>query len=201
MQLGRFDEVETLLAEVAALERQARSVDSMLLVEAGQYAAYLAWHQGQYKRARELYANQLALMRTRKTGVPRMVTALTGLAMVAVVQGDYATARACLREAFSAEREVLTGSLDLEPLLALSMLVLAEGQPQRAAILLGGVSVHANAAGHVPGPLERADWERCASAAREQLGEADFEAALAQGQAMSPEEATDFARAWLQLDG
>jgi DNA-binding NarL/FixJ family response regulator len=42
-------------------------------------------------------------------------------------------------------------------------------------------------------PTDRADYERSVAAARSQLGEAEWEAAFAQGMAMSAEEAAEYA--------
>jgi predicted ATPase/DNA-binding SARP family transcriptional activator len=197
MQLGRFAAAEALLDGVTAIEQQ--SAGDSLLVESRQFLAYLAWHIGEYQRARELFATELRMVRERGAAATRGILPLTGLAMVALVQGETAAAREYLQEVFAAGADVPAFGIHLDPYLPAAMLALADVQPVRAATLLGAVLAVSDAAGYVPGPLERADWERCANAVREQLGATAFEAVMAQGRALTPGQAIEYALA--VLDG
>jgi hypothetical protein len=197
MQLGRFAAAEALLDGVTAIEQQ--SAGDSLLVESRQFLAYLAWHIGEYQRARELFATELRMVRERGAAATRGILPLTGLAMVALVQGEIAAAREYLQEVFAAGADVPAFGIHLDPYLPAAMLALADVQPVRAATLLGAVLAVSDAAGYVPGPLERADWERCANAVREQLGATAFEAVMAQGRALTPGQAIEYALA--VLDG
>jgi tetratricopeptide (TPR) repeat protein len=198
MQLGRLTQAQELLSGVCAIEQQSTAGDS-LLVESRQFLAYLAWHQGEYRSARELFAAELNIVRERGAMATRGVLPLIGLAMVGLVQGETAAARGHLREVFAQGAEMPAFGIHLDPFLPAAMLALAEGQPVRAATLLGAVLAVSDAAGYVPGPLERADWDRCANAVREQLGATAFEAVMAQGRALTPGQAIEYALA--VLDG
>jgi hypothetical protein len=73
-------------------------------------------------------------------------------------------------------------------LTVLARITLAQGRPARAARLLGAApSLWAASHAHW-WPNQRADFERVVSTTRAQLGEAEFAAAWAEGQAMAVEQ-------------
>ncbi len=71
--------------------------------------------------------------------------------------------------------------------------IAAGGYPQAAARLLGASEALLEAMGIVMHPVERSEIDRDVAAVREQLDEATFEAAWAEGRAMSLEEAVAYA--------
>jgi hypothetical protein len=69
----------------------------------------------------------------------------------------------------------------------------AEGQPERAARLLGAAQALIENTDAVIGPAERIEVERDLSAVRTQVGEATFTSAWAEGRAMTLEQAIAYA--------
>ena len=69
----------------------------------------------------------------------------------------------------------------------------ARGQGARAARLWGAAEALRESIGAPPTPEARPYYKRSTAAARAQLGEAAWEAAFAEGMAMSPEEAAEYA--------
>jgi hypothetical protein len=73
------------------------------------------------------------------------------------------------------------------PLTGMARVALARGRPARAARLLGAVPALVAASKSPKWPNKRAAFDRIVSATRAQLGEAEFAAAWAEGQAMPVE--------------
>jgi non-specific serine/threonine protein kinase len=69
----------------------------------------------------------------------------------------------------------------------------ARGKPERAARLLGASEVLLAIRGIGPAPADQADIDRYVAAVRAQLDEATFEAASAEGRAMTVQEAVAYA--------
>ncbi len=114
---------------------------------------------------------------------------LAVLGKVVAAEGDYASARRLYEESLA-----LSGELDEKWVVAASLLGLGEvvaTQRQLAwAVQLWGAADALRGTIGVPiPPVELADYERSLSAARVHLGERAFNAAWAQGRAMTPEQA------------
>ena len=118
------------------------------------------------------------------------------LGAAARAQGNYARAQASYAQVLTLmrDRQVSTylnwPELLASALAGLAGLAVARGKPAQAARLFG-------AASHIPDPepvmFFRVDREADAAAARSQLGEAAFEAAFSEGQAMTTDQSIDLA--------
>jgi predicted ATPase/DNA-binding CsgD family transcriptional regulator/transcriptional regulator with XRE-family HTH domain len=124
---------------------------------------------------------------------PYMVWPLLHLGHIAKHQGDYGQACAALAESLAIVREV-----DHHPGLAFCLLGLAglaarQDAWERAARLFGAAEARFEAAHGELFPAHRSEMERDIAAARAQLDAATWEAAWAEGRAMSLEQAIAYA--------
>ena len=118
------------------------------------------------------------------------------LGAAARVQGNYARAQACYEQVLTLmrDRQVSTylnwPELLASALAGLAGLAVGRGMPAEAARLFG-------AASHIPDPdpveFFRVDREADVAAARSQLGDAAFDAAFSEGQAMTTDQSIDLA--------
>jgi hypothetical protein len=165
--------------------------------------ATLSQVQGEYETARYLYKESLALK--REIGDMRGITySLDGLGNVALEQGDYATGRSlheenlALRRSLGDRAGIVASIAGLAGVLAgQATAEVAEearlGAASHAARLLGAVEAHLEAIGASLDSGDRILFERNKESLRTQLGEAEFDAARTEGQAMSIEEAIELA--------
>jgi DNA-binding CsgD family transcriptional regulator len=137
-----------------------------------------------------------ALALTRAHGfVNQTVIWLGNLGELALRRGERERARSLLSESLALERELRQPRTIAESLDQLAQLASLEGQPERATRLVGAAAAIREEHGL---PRERAalpDHEHLQSALRAALSEATFAAAWAEGQAMSLEQAIDYALA------
>jgi hypothetical protein len=157
-------------------------------------AGDLASREGDLAAARAHYEE--SLIQAQAAGVPRgPATLLHNLACVLGEQGEAERATALLLDAL----ELFRGRGDkagvARCLLGLAELALDTGEPHLAARLLGAVErlQHGGPRSTVRGGWvwigERRSYEEQVAAARDELGALDFEAAFAEGQALTPDEA------------
>jgi predicted ATPase/DNA-binding CsgD family transcriptional regulator len=152
----------------------------------------LARLDGDYERAQEVYEEGLAI--ARETGDRHREAMMLGnLGYVAYHQGDYERAEALAMEALN-----LLWERRLEYHVPMGMVMLAgpvgaQGQPGRAARLLGAAEALLEAMGVGLQPADQLEADRYVAAVRKQLDGAAFEAARAEGRAMSLEEAVAYA--------
>lgn len=98
---GRFTEGRAWLAQLAALPEAEKAPDMRAVVQS--IAASLAWRQGSYDVAQEIYREVLPLL--RQANDPWLLhNALADLGYIALHQGDYPAAQARLDEALVAAR-------------------------------------------------------------------------------------------------
>ena len=144
--------------------------------------------------ARALYEEGLAIR--RRLAARRGVAAvLHNLAVLDQRAGDRPGARTRLAEALGLFRAVGDRPGAAWCLAGLAAAAEADGQPERAARLLGAADPHLTAEAaplHPPDAAERAGTR---ARVRRRLGEAAFAAAWAEGRAMSPEQAVAYALA------
>ncbi len=147
---------------------------------------------GDYRRAGAAYEECLTI--SRDIGDKRReAVALGNLAYVAYHHGDHERAEALIRESLSRWQEL---GIQYHIALSLSELagpVAARGQPERAARLLGASDACLDAMGIGRQFADQFEIDRYLAAVREQLGEALFEAAWAEGRAMPLAEAVRYA--------
>ncbi|HLQ55980.1 MAG TPA: LuxR C-terminal-related transcriptional regulator [Streptosporangiaceae bacterium] len=120
---------------------------------------------------------------------PEIARCLAGVGWVALSQRDLALARSSLTESMQLSLAIGQRLAIARGIEALAVLALAEGDPARAIRLEGAGRALRDAAGHVSPAPARARIDALFDAARQQLGPAAAAALLAEGRAMSREEA------------
>ena len=193
---GDYPAAARRYAEAEALARAAG--DGWILANILDNRAILAHREGDYRLSRRLREEVLAVRRAHRD--PRGIgVALGALGWVALAEGDTATARARLTEALSVLRDA--GYVWGVPsyLGVLAQVTAVQGHPERAARLWGAAAAQGQALVGRPLRTDRGvELDQAASALRAQLGDAAFDAAWAEGQAMTLEQAVAYA---LEEDG
>jgi non-specific serine/threonine protein kinase len=149
--------------------------------------------RGNYERAKTLGMESIAL--SRELGDDwRLSMAVGWVGLLAVWSGEeHDLAEGLLKEALALDREIGNWAYGAYCLEAFAGLAEARKQEARAARLWGAAEALRTNIG-APLPLDsRLLYERSVVAARTQLGEAAWEAAFAEGMAMSAEEAAEYA--------
>jgi non-specific serine/threonine protein kinase len=117
------------------------------------------------------------------------------LGYVACRQGDYATARSFFDESFTIWREVQDPWSIGWGLEGLAGLAGAQGRQEQAARLFGAAEALLEISGVRLDACDRVDYDRNVAAVRARLGEAAFATAWTEGQAMTIEQAIEYALA------
>jgi hypothetical protein len=116
------------------------------------------------------------------------------LGIVTTYKGDdYEEAAGYLEEGFGLIREVGDWEWVAYSLDSFAVVAGAKGQGERAARLWGAAEALRKSIGAPLHPTERPDYDRSVATARAQLNETAWEAAWAEGMAMSAEEAAEYA--------
>ncbi|HLW48453.1 MAG TPA: tetratricopeptide repeat protein [bacterium] len=177
-----FNECLSIYHEIGARQGIAETLGTL---------GHVAWHQGDYASARPLLEESLT--RSRELGQGRLIIfALWSLGLVAFDQGNYADARSFYREGL-ATAEVLGDPYFAYLLEACADLAAAEGQPGRAVRLLAAATAFRKALDFPLPPTHRSDYDRPLAMIRATLNEEAFNAAWAEGQTMTLEQAIEYA--------
>lgn len=154
--------------------------------------AHVALGRGDCDLARTHF--EQCLEATRGLG-DRLIDArvLYGLGEVAFGLGDMATAQNLHQQSMAIFHDLQDLPLVLWSLDSLAGVAVAQGDPARGVRLFGGVAALRNALGIPQPPFRRALYERMLAQGRSQLNEATAAQAWAQGQAMSVEQAVQYA--------
>ena len=159
------------------------------------FLAMAAMNEGDYERAAALAEENLTL--NRELGDMQGTNeALIVLGMIGSIRGDYERAATAFEEALHLLRRLGDTESIIHCLLGLAWLAAPRGEPVRAARLWGATEALQEATGSVAdSPFIRSqyDYESLPAAARSRLDEAAWEAAWAEGRAMSPEQAAEYA--------
>jgi predicted ATPase/class 3 adenylate cyclase/Tfp pilus assembly protein PilF len=151
-----------------------------------------ARQRGEYDQAIALYEESLSMAREigdkRTTGI-----CLNNLGLVLYKRGDYARAQTVLAEVLGVWRERSVPHGAAYPLMGLAGIAQVQGEPTRAARLLGAAQAMLEMSGAVLDTGARQDYERIVEAARAQLDGEAWRKASAEGQTMSMEEAIGYA--------
>jgi predicted ATPase/class 3 adenylate cyclase len=142
--------------------------------------------------------SQQALKIYRDIGERGLISeSLNGLAMAMLGQGNIRRAAELAEECIALARVIGFNRSIADALMAFGGIAGVEGQPRRSAILLTAAEALLNSIG-----LTMALWrwfyeeyERFMASAREQLDEAEYNDAIAEGKAMTMEQAIDYAMA------
>jgi predicted ATPase/class 3 adenylate cyclase len=193
---GEYGRARALLEESLVLARGLgdRRVIALSLNSLGEVARV----QGEYERARALYEESLALF--RELGDKRSVAIpLVNLGLVAQAQGEYERVRALYEESLALSREVGDKPGIAHGLEGLASTALEPGAAPAVgawgARLLGAADALRAAIGAPLPPTDQAPVERTVVSLRAALGDDAYEAAWAEGQALTLEEAVALAAA------
>jgi adenylate cyclase len=152
----------------------------------------VALDQGDYPTARSRLEEALALQ--REVGHREYIAnALNNLGNVARAQGDYTEARSLYKESLTINRELGDQWQTAYLLEDMGCLATLEKQPERALRLLGAAEVVREAIGAPLSPAEHDKLRPMLEPARQALGETAAASAIAEGRAMSMEQAIDYA--------
>jgi non-specific serine/threonine protein kinase len=147
-----------------------------------------ARQEGDWAAARAYYEQSAAVLRQAGHQLGLNV-ALGNLGAVACEEGELTVATACFEEALvisqsSKEPDSIALALD-----GLGAVAAKRGAWERAGRLAGAAQTMRDASGYALEPTDRAFRERYLAEVREQLGEAGLEVALAEGRALTLEQA------------
>jgi predicted ATPase/DNA-binding CsgD family transcriptional regulator len=187
---GDYERAKELYEEGIALARKmggALPLGDLLIALGYEYLL-----EGDHVRATALNEEAAELYRKRgsKGGLRY---ALDILGWAALVREDHEQAKALHEEKLVLCKEIgdkVIGSSSVE---GLACYAASRGEAQRAARLFGAAQALYEAAGYHQSPRDRALGEPYLAAARSMLSDAEWEVAFAEGQAMSFEEAVEYA--------
>ena len=145
-----------------------------------------------FKAHQDAYEEYLALSRKTDYKLGEAI-AFANLGTVAMYRGMPEQARALYAESLMLTRELGDKKYSAMHLAAIAGPVAAGGHPQAAARLLGASEALLEALGIVRHASDWPDTDRHMAAVREQLDDATFDAAWAEGRAMSFEQAVSYA--------
>jgi predicted ATPase/DNA-binding SARP family transcriptional activator/DNA-binding CsgD family transcriptional regulator len=180
-----------LSVESLALARELGGTDlGHMLLNSG----YEFLLQGDYERAMALNEEAAALAREQGDKY-RLHYSLDNLGWAALMRGDHRHARASFRENLVLCQELHDKLIASESLEGLACILGARRNAERTAKLFGAAETLREAVGFSQSSAQRALREPYLAAARSQLDEAAWEAAFAEGQKMTFEEAVEYALA------
>ena len=149
---------------------------------------FILLHAGDLAAARSVATENLATLRAERTPL-RIASALTSLTVINLKDGAYEAAHASLREVIDTYRAAGDSQRIASLLTIGAALVLAEGDPDRAARISAAAAVIEEPLGTVATPMQLLAVDDPVPAARAALGEADFETAYAAGRMLGLDEA------------
>jgi predicted ATPase/DNA-binding CsgD family transcriptional regulator len=152
----------------------------------------LARMDGDYALAGRVYEESLAIARKEGDKL-RQALPLHNLGYVAQHAGDYERAESTMLEGLALLLELENTRYIPQDLASLAGPIASQGNAKKAARLLGASEALLEKTGMVPQAGDQFEIERYEASVREQLDEAAFEAAWAEGRAMSLEEAVAYA--------
>jgi predicted ATPase/transcriptional regulator with XRE-family HTH domain len=124
----------------------------------------------------------------------RLATPLCYLGYLALRRGDYATARSLFEESLMFRQAAHTHQWGIAwRLEGFAALAILEGEPERAARLFGAAEVVLESTNSRLDWIDRLGYDQYVATAREQLGEAAFAEAWAEGRTMTMEQALTYA--------
>ena len=193
IELGETERGSIMREESLSLSRETEdklTIINALLHSGG--SGGLPALQHDYEKTRELYEETLALC--REGGFKRgLAWSLFHLGIVAINQGDYHRALELLGESMTTFWELRDKFTIVNPLFGTGEVAKAQGRPDRAARLFGTAGFIQESIGVPLGGINYPGYERIVDAIGAELGEEAFEAAWAEGRAMTMEEAVAYA--------
>jgi predicted ATPase/DNA-binding CsgD family transcriptional regulator len=186
---GDYKRAKELYQEGLTLSRELGGADPQggFLINLG----YVSLLEGDHERAMALNEEAVALFRNQGQR-DYLPVALDNVGWAALLSGDQERAEGFLTKSLELGEELGAKSTVSESLEGMACAAGIKGQDERAARLFGAAQTLQKATGYHQAPAQRALREPYLSAARAQLDEAAWEAAFAEGQAMTFEEAVEY---------
>jgi predicted ATPase/transcriptional regulator with XRE-family HTH domain len=185
-----YNELTSDLTEILAQARQLGEKGACANILNG--LGELARSQGEYGRAAIYYAESLALWQELGNR-SEFACVRSNQGLLAHNQGDEDLAAALLMEGLVLVRETGDQITIAYCLAGLGWVAMGQGWAERAARLLGAAKAPFEATGSLTQPVDRAEFDRNATAARAALGEDAFAAAWTAGQALTLDQAIAYA--------
>jgi tetratricopeptide (TPR) repeat protein len=154
----------------------------------------LARYQGDYEQAEEFYSKCLRVH--YEHGLEPDAQYVFCLVLTALQRGDHAAASRRAVDYFGLASKVSEAHGAAGLLLGQAATAAGQGQPEAGARLAGMAQALFQANKHRLPSLDRAELDRHIQIAREQLGEARFEALAGEGAALTLEDALEYALNW-----
>jgi len=154
---------------------------------------------GDHARARSAYEQSLAFAEAIGDA-RRQYYVLYNLAFVAQREGDHHEALRVLRRSLALCQDLGVPTDVIQELLAFAGSLGALGEPLRAAHIFSAAHAFLQRSGTLIDPSDQPEHDRNLAFVRAQLGEAAFEAAWAEGQAMTFDQAVAYARSALDVE-
>jgi non-specific serine/threonine protein kinase len=182
---GDAAEAAGLLKEALALNRALENTES--IGWSLNHLGHVAQLQGEYALAKQLHEETLPLFRERHRNFIGVGEANQALGETALAQSDAPVATRHFRQALELFRFHAARAQMSWCLAGLAGVAVLDEEPQRAARLWGAAEALRQSIGAREAPASGTTRERLMAKAREQLGAAAFDAAWAQGQALTME--------------
>ena len=185
-----LERASALLEEAIALQRALG--DTVSLVRTLPLLGMVAAVQHDYERAAALHEEGLALSRRieDKLGISM---SLGQMAIASLIQGSHEQTRVLCGEGLELSRRLKATRITTAHLQVLAASIGAQRRSVHTARLWGAAEGLREAIGTVLAPVERYVLEPYIAAARAQVDEAAWETALAEGKAMTLEQAVEYA--------
>jgi tetratricopeptide (TPR) repeat protein len=191
---GEFARAEALYSQALVIARTLK--DSLFSVGLLNQLGEALRRQKKYIQAEPLYLECQAIIRDAH-GWTNLAVPLTNLGHVTVRRGDPERAADYFRESIDCDEEISTWNI-----WGMGVVAAAQGRPRQAARLYAVVDKLVEAdIRNIVYREDREDFRRDVDSVREQLDEASFTAAWAEGRVMSPEEAIVYIKKELNADG
>ncbi|HET7090040.1 MAG TPA: tetratricopeptide repeat protein [Anaerolineae bacterium] len=187
---GDYEQAKTFLAESLALRRDVG--DKADIVESLINLGRLVRFQGDYRQATVLIEEGLALSQELEDKWS-IAWARMHLGYIAMMEGNAKEAVALYIDSLLQFMQLGDKLLIDNNLFGLGMAAVMQGNSVRSARLFGAAEALRENIGYHTSPGQRALYEHFVTAARAQLDEATFEAAWAEGRAMTLEQAIEYA--------
>lgn len=189
---GDYARGENLWEESLALAREAEDMDQTGLMLSN--LGYPAVLRGDYERARKRCEEALAVAHELgDADVGFALNAHVNLGLAALGLGDNERAMKSFREALLLGQKIGMVPQVIETLEGMASLMATLGEATRVARLWGAAEAARETTGISLSPGERTLHEPYLASARSRLGEAAWEEALAEGRAMSLDQAAEYA--------
>ena len=197
--LGAAAAFQNELERASALAEEAMTLQRELGDEVGLARSLLvlglvALARYDYEQVMMLQEESLALAHKMEDDFA-IILSLQHLAIASLYQGDYRRARALYKRGLELCRQQKTRHLTVAHLHVSAALAASQGRPQRSARLWAAAAALREAIGATLPPFKRRGWDPYIDTARAQLDEEAWEAAWAEGRAMPPEQAIEYALA------